>query len=107
LHCVFTYLSGQPVTRHIAWTLGRIRPKKSVFVDNFFADFFFNEINRFTPESCESMFFIDFSRGRALFQCPTGAQAQISPVSGDRLGQRPAYSALAFDAALMGFNADF
>jgi hypothetical protein len=39
-------------------------------VDNFFAEIFFNDFNAQPLKSCKSMFFIDFRRDLALFQCP-------------------------------------
>jgi hypothetical protein len=39
-------------------------------VDNFFTEIFFNDFNAQPVKSCKSMFFIDFRRDLALFQCP-------------------------------------
>jgi hypothetical protein len=39
-------------------------------VDNFFTEIFFNDFKAQPAKSCKSMFFIDFRRDLALFQCP-------------------------------------
>ena len=41
-------------------------------VDNFFIEIFFNDFNAQPVKSCKSMFFIDFRRDFALFQCAAG-----------------------------------
>jgi hypothetical protein len=41
-------------------------------VDNFFTEIFLNDFNAQPVKSCKSMFFIDFRRSYALFQCPAG-----------------------------------
>lgn len=41
-------------------------------VDNFFIEIFFNDFNAQPVKSCKSMFFIDFRRDLALFQCTAG-----------------------------------
>jgi hypothetical protein len=76
-------------------------------VDNFFADFFFNEINWLFPKSWKLRFFIYFLEDRALFQCPRLVRAQNTPISGDQWCQHPAYSGAVFDPNLSGFSADF
>jgi len=58
--------------------------KNTLAVDNFFADFFFIEINWLSPKSWKLRIFIDFLEGRALFQCPRPVRAQNTRLSGDR-----------------------
>jgi hypothetical protein len=76
-------------------------------VDNFFADFFFIDINWLSQKSWKLRFFIYFLEGRALFQCPRPVRVQNARLSGDQWRQRPAYSGAAFDPNLSGFSADF
>jgi hypothetical protein len=83
MHCVFTYLSGQPETCQIAGYLAEAA-KNALAVDNFFADFFFIEINWLSPKSWKLRFFIYFFEGRALFQCPRPVRAQNTRLSGDQ-----------------------
>jgi len=45
--------------------------KNALAVDNFFADFFFSDINWLSPKSWKLLLLIDFSRWSALIQCPT------------------------------------
>jgi len=81
--------------------------KNAMAVDNFFADFFFIEINWLSPKSWKLRFFIDFLEGRALFQCPRSVRAQNTRLSGDQWCQHPAYSGAAIDPNLSGFSVDF
>jgi hypothetical protein len=61
-------------------------------VDNFFTEIFFNDFNAQPAKSCKSMFFIDFRRDRALFQCPAKQGVKKSPTSADQLSQHSEYS---------------
>jgi len=81
--------------------------KNTLSVDNFFADFFFIEINWLSPKSWKLRFFIYFLVGRALFQCPRPVRAQNTRISGDQWCQHPAYSGAVFNPNLSGFSADF
>jgi len=58
--------------------------KNVLAVDNFFADFFFSDINWLSPKSWKLRLFIYFLAGWALFQCPRSVRAQNTRLSGDQ-----------------------
>ena len=75
MHCVFTYLSGQPESvQSVGLSSGTNKRVGQVelAVDNFFVEIFLNDFNAQTPKSLESTVFIYFRHDLALFQCPAG-----------------------------------
>ena len=75
--------------------------------DNFFVKKIASDFKAQSLQPRKGTLFIDFSQGRARFQCPKRARVQNSAVSGDRMGQHPTYSAVEFDALQGGLSVGF